>query len=456
MLLPKTSIPEIKWPALPVPAAATMLAVQYQFEQSQWWTPVELQTQQLRQLNLVLNHAYDTVPYYRDSFNAAGFRPGKHIMPDEWSRVPLLKRKDIQKAEKKLYSKEVLPHHGKVHEIWTSGSTGRPISVGSTQITQFFWQAFTLRDHLWHHRNFGGKLAVIRHAEEGKGIPPLGIKANGWGPSTDTTYVTGPSCFLNISSSINEQAEWLCRENPDYLLTYPSSLHALAQYFQASGQVLPNLREVRTLGETLGPDVRNLCRQAWNVPLVDVYTSQELGYIALQCPKHEHYHVQSENILVEILNENNETCRAGEIGKVVISALHNFATPLIRYEVGDYAEVGEHCDCGRGLPVIKRIMGRVRNMIILPNGEQRWPVFGYKQFEDIAPIRQIQTIQDTLNHLEMKLVSTTPVTPEQEARLLQVVRNSLGYPFEISFSYYDEIPRAANGKYEEFISKVKK
>ena len=89
-----------------------------------------------------------------------------------------------------------------------------------------------------------------------------------------------------------------------------------------------------------------------------MYTCQEAGYLALQCPDYPHFHVQSENVLLEVVDDVGQPCGPGEVGRVLITSLNNFATPLIRYELGDYAEVGAPCPCGRGLPVLKRIMGR--------------------------------------------------------------------------------------------------
>ena len=106
-----------------------------------------------------------------------------------------------------------------------------------------------------------------------------------------------------------------------------------------------------------------------------MYSSQEFGYIALQCPDAHTYHVQSEAVYVEILDGPGGPCRPGEVGRVVISTLHNYATPLLRYEMGDYAETGGDCVCGRTLPVLNRIVGRERNMWIMPNGQRMWPVF---------------------------------------------------------------------------------
>ena len=95
----------------------------------------------------------------------------------------------------------------------------------------------------------------------------------------------------------------------------------------------------------------------------------------------------AESVLVEILNDDGTPCAPGEIGRVVVTALQNFATPLIRYEVGDYAEASAPCPCGRGLPVIRRIMGRVRNLLVLPDGKKIWPAFGSRGLTEIAPIR---------------------------------------------------------------------
>jgi phenylacetate-CoA ligase len=129
------------------------------------------------------------------------------------------------------------------------------------------------------------------------------------------------------------------------------------------------LSQVSTLSEIVDPVLRDDCAQAWGAAVCDVYSCEELGMIAIQCPEHPHYHVQSESVFVEVLNERGEACAPGETGRVVATDLHNFALPLVRYEVGDYAEVGAACPCGRGLPVLSRIMGRQRNMLTLPSGD---------------------------------------------------------------------------------------
>ena len=138
---------------------------------------------------------------------------------------------------------------------------------------------------------------------------------------------------------------------------------------------------------------------------------------------------------------------------MVVTKLHNFATPLIRYELRDYAEAGAPCPCGRGLPTIARIVGRSRNKLTLPNGEQHWPLVGFDRYREIAPIRQYQLVQNSLNDVEVRLVVDRALSGDEETRLAAVITAALGHSFRLSFIYFrGEIPRGPGGKFEEFIS----
>jgi phenylacetate-CoA ligase len=276
----------------------------------------------------------------------------------------------------------------------------------------------------------------------------------GWGPSTDLAYRSGPCAILHTSSTTAEQAEWLVRQDPDYLLTTATRALELARLFRRTGLKLNRLREVRTYGEALADDLRAQCRETWDVQVVDMYSSAEVGYMALQCPLHEHYHVQSENVLLEVLDEQGRPCREGETGRVVVSALHNFATPLIRYEVGDYAEAGGACPCGRGLPVLKRILGRVRNMLRMPDGNTRWPNFMLAKVHGDLPLAQIQIVQTALDALELRAVPEQRFSAQDEARLLEYIRDWAGPQFKVSVRIVAAIPRSQSGKFEEFMSLI--
>lgn len=439
--LPASLLEGVSWPAMPGGEGAGMLALQFQLAQSERWPADMLRAAQFAQLTLLLRHARASVPFYRERL--AGIDLSGPLTPEAFSSLPLLRRQDLQDHFADLCSTAVPPDHGRVHEGQTSGSTGHPVRFRNTALNGLFWRAFTLRDHLWQRRDFSGKLAVVRGRVKSGASP-------GWGPSTDPAFRTGPSVTRGVDCTVAEQAEWLLQEKPHYFLTLPANAAALASHCEARGIRFPGLRELRTYGEALHPDLRSRVRAAWDVPLTDLYSCSEIGYLALQCPGQEHYHVQAEGVYLELLNAAGRHCAPGESGRVVVTSLHNFAMPLIRYDLGDYAEAGEDCSCGRSLPVIRRILGRVRNMLRLPGGDLRSPRFGEAQFAAIAPVRQFQVVQRSLEDIEVLLVVKRALTAEEAAALRTLILRSLGHPFSVRFSCCGEIPRNASGKYEEF------
>jgi phenylacetate-CoA ligase len=157
---------------------------------------------------------------------------------------------------------------------------------------------------------------------------------------------------------------------------------------------------------------------------------------------------------VEVLDDDGRACSPGQIGRVVVTPLHNFAMPLIRYETGDFAELGAPCACGRGLPVLARVLGRDRNCLWSPAGERLWPMLDLDALRRIVPLDQIQLIQDGASHIDARVVVREPVSEAQRESLERALREALGHAFGFSFTTVDEIPRHANGKFEPFISQI--
>lgn len=443
----KSTITGLSWPGIPSPEGAALLALQYQFENSQWWPLAKLEAKQFRQLREVLAHAAQTVPFYQDRFSAVGIEPAEQIDVTAFRRLPLLTRRDIQAHGEGLRSQSLPPGHGQLVEHKSGGSTGEPVRVFGTQLDTMFWFAQTLRDHLWHRRDLTGKLCAIRSRVNDGEYPS-------WGPATDSLFTTGSSAALNIRTDPANQLEWLQRHDPDYLLSHPTNLRELARLSLKDGVKLPRLREVRTFGETLPQNLRALCHEAWGTTVVDAYSAEEVGYIALQCPEHEHYHLQSEHLLIEILDDAGMPCAPGTIGRVVVTTLHNFAMPLIRYALGDYAEVGPPCDCGRGLPVLTRILGRSRNMLVLPDGRRYWPSTPVIRYSGIAPIQQLQIIQHTRVAVEARFVAERVLRPDEERAMIAAIHEALGFPFTVTLTPVTEILRPPSMKYEDIISLV--
>ena len=448
-----SAIEGIGWPAVPGREGASLLAVLFQLEQSQWWPAEKLHAHQLGQIEKLCHFAHQHIPYLSKRLEAAGIGQHKPLSEEAWRELPILTRDELQKAGTKLQCTEPPKGHGRTSQSTTTGSTGKPVSVSRTELSAFYWTAFTLRDHIWRKRDLSATFATIRYDRSARAAYPDGIESDNWG-SPAALFRTGPAAKLTITTPVADQGEWLARQNAAYLSTNPSNLGELLRLSEESGVRYPSLREVQTLSEVLDPALRAQCRRLWGIEIADMYSTQETGYIALQCPETENYHVQSECALIEILDGDSTPCQPGEVGRVVVTPLHNFATPLLRYDIGDYAEVGAPCPCGRGLPVLTRIMGRARAMLTLPDGSRSWPLMGGSRFAEIAPVRQYQFVQKSRQAIEARLVVERPLSDGEEEKLRERMLARLGHAFEIKLSYVKKIERQAGEKYEEFKSEL--
>jgi phenylacetate-CoA ligase len=438
------------------PKGQAVLNLLRRFDETQWWAPERLENEQFRFLELLLGYARQTTEYYGKSLDKITSMAASDLQAGGWSEVPILPRADVNEFGKQMRSAGVPEGHGDKFAIYTSGTTGQPIKLIRTRLALWYWSAFTLRDHIWHSRDLKGTFGAIRTSTKGKALYPGGDRFHAWG-SSDNVFETGPCVGLNINSSTEEMVEWLGRRDPDYLLTHPTVVASLTRYCRERGIRFNKLKEVMTLSEILPPDLRESVRQVWDVKLSDMYSGREVGYITLQCPDYPHYHVMAEGIFVEVLDDNDRPVGPGETGRVVLTTLHNFAQPLIRYEIGDYAEVGELCPCGRGLPVLTRIHGRKQNVLTLPSGETRWTLLSsgdIRHLMGLAPIRQYQFAQIEKDVIEVRLAVLRQLTDGEEKAIADWTRAKFAYPFNVSFAYAEELARSKAGKFQDFISEV--
>lgn len=434
------SVPEgIAWPALPPPPFDRLFALSHQLERSQWWPPETLRRHQFHQLAAVTTHARAQIPFYASRLKGLG-RPGG-LTEEKWRDVPILARAEVQEAAGALAARDVPKDHHPIGRISTSGSTGRPVTIQITHATSLFFLAMNLRFHVWHRRRFGAKVCAIKVPEAGDTGKPIN-----WVPG----HPTGPMVSFDIARPVSEQLQWLVSENPRYLLTYPNNLRELLRLTETTGARLPSLSEVVSMAEVLDPETREECRRLWDVPVSDGYSAQEVGFIALECPDGEGYHLQGENLYVEILDDDGAPARPGEVGRVVVTDFKNYAMPLIRYDVGDYAEMGETCACGRGLAVVNRILGRSRNMLRLPSGARLWPRFASGRMARFSAVRQAQLVQTSFDEIRVRLVVARKLSKDEEAALRDLIGDAIGHPFRLVFEYVDAIPRSASGKFEDF------
>jgi phenylacetate-CoA ligase len=423
--------------------ATALVALLGQLQTTERLAPDALGALQLHRLDLLTAHLETHSGHFRARLREAGLTRAELLAPGGLQRLPLLSRRTLQNAQA-VFCETQPAGHGPIYQTETSGSTGEPVVVRRTGLNGLDWMAATLRDHLWHKRDLLQPFCSIR----ANFTEPSLWKD--WGPPVNMLFKTGPLLGIPVPTDIDRQIELIREFKPGILLIYPSTLTAVMN----RGIDLPSVREVLTIGETLSEQLRDDAGSRFGV-ITDVYSSQELGTIAIQCPEAPLYHVMAENLIVEVLNDDGTACGTGETGRVVVTDLRNFATPLVRYDVGDVAQVGAPCSCGRGLPTLTRIFGRERNLVLMPDGTRHWPLVGFCYFRQIAPVVQYQFIQDGRETIELRLVTDRPLTAHEEAGLAARVQKTLGFEFEVRFTYFEKrIPAGANGKFEEFVCRI--
>jgi len=449
--IPHSAISTIRWPPVVSGLGAQLLAQHYQFRRTERWDPARMRARQFAQLSHLVTHAERTMPFWRARLREAGIDPGAPLTEESWARIPILSREDVRNAGTALHCLSVPAAHGAVQRGSTSGSSGTPLGTLQTDVHQLFWSAGLLRELLWAGFDFRGKIAIIRRGAFAEVDTGDGRSFPSWGEEVEALYPTGPALVFDVRRPLREQADWLSRIDPDYFLTVPSVLGALARHFRDTGKKLRKLRGIRTFGEVVGKDLRDLCQDVFGASIADCYSCEEAGYLAVQCPSHQHLHVIAELVKLEILDDAGRPCGPGETGRVIVTPLHNFAMPLLRYEVGDLAEFGPPCDCGRCLPVLRRVIGRMRNLLTLPSGERRVAYLTDHGFYKIDALRQFQVAQTSVGAIEIRLVVRHALSPETEAGIVETVHTMLGHRFDARVVYLDEIPHGPTGKVADFV-----
>lgn len=449
----------LRWPRVPIPEEAPVLILVNQFQHSQQLSAEVLRRRQFVQLRTLLSHCLNSVPYYRERLTMDMSQPNKELSAEEWASIPILNREDILSHTELLEASTIPNSHGDTQSVQSAGGTGEPVTIKVSSIPNLHFQANIIRNGIWHEYDPAMRVGSIvkmndeqlRHADEGK--------YSSWMAG----FVSGPSYFYDVAVPPEAQIAWLRENQIQLLVTTPSNLRNLARTCLRDDLALPDLRSITTMGEPITDHTRMTVDKAFELSIQDAYVAQEVGVIALQCPHQDggtiSYHIMAEGVYVEILNGDDEPCAPGEIGKVVVTPLHNFAMPLLRYDLGDYAEVGEPCACGRGLPTLKRILGRTRNKMVMSNGQSVWMPVEDRGLQDIAPVIQQQVVQKTLATFDAHLVTERPLTEVEKGHVHTYLLNRLNLPgntgnIHLDVLYGDVVRFNPGGKFEGFICAI--
>jgi len=343
----RSALRDIAWPALPDEIGARMLALQFQFEESERWAEADIQAQQFRQVAQLVAFCQGNIPFWRDRLRRAGLRPGQDVTPQLWARLPILSQSEATQAGIRLRPAQSPPDHGGV----------QPGPVAATELALFLSFATELRRALWHDVDVTLKRAATILPASGAGPAERVDTTPNWGVGF-TALVTGSAISFDPRLPPTRQIALLRDAQAGVLITSPANATRLAAQCRATGDRLPDLRVLMTEGDPLPEADRALCQEIFAVPAIDAWRTTEAGLLSVACPEHGAQHVMAETTLLEVLDTGGRPCAPGRAGRVVVTPLHNLAQPLLRFDTGFAAALAPPCPCGRSLPVLTGITRR--------------------------------------------------------------------------------------------------
>jgi len=395
---------------------------------SQYWPQERMEAQQRQQLEHLLRHARANVPFYETRLDAV-FRPDGEIDWERWHELPVVTRGDLQDRREAMLARELPAGHGETALAQSSGSTGRPLVTTQNELSAMAASMANARSYQWHQIDTSKTHVCIHGDDPSEASYPDGLLHKPWGPPVLWGDAAGCQYDLNLAATPEQALEFIERHHPVYISGLVTRVSVLAHEAMRLG-IEVAAAAILPFGEAVSPLQRQLFRDAFGARTIPIYSSQETYRIAHACPDHDHYHVNAELMLVEIVGDDNRPVATGETGRVVITPFYNTAQPLIRYQIGDLATRGGSCPCGRTLPVIDRIAGRIAHMFTLPGGRRILPNVSDQDVLELGA-RIWQLAQIGPRELEFRYVPGA--TGGDEAAFIRRAKAQLHPEFEIRF-----------------------
>jgi len=417
-------------------------------EESQWWSPEEIRALQWRKLKRLLEHAYDRVPYYRRRMDEAGITPADIRDWEDLARFPISTKDDIRAA----FPDEAVAQgvdRGTLLTYASSGSTGQPFRYYITRGEKARRWAIVLRYWSWAGLRPGVPYANLT------GGAPGAFKGSGWLKRLElwATRVLELPAFALYEGNVQDYVARIRRFRPRTMRGYASTMYFLARHLKERGEALP-LDAVLTLGETLYPHQRELIEEVFGCPVYDAYGGEAME-AAAQCGHHQGYHINAESVLAEVVDREGRPLPPGERGQLVLTNLDNYAMPFIRYNIEDVGVLSaESCPCGRGLPLLESVEGRLTDIFVTPAGKVLVVHFFTLLLMRAEGVEQYQVVQERPDRIVLRLVPNERFSRQEEERLLTEIERYVGPGVEVAVELVEEIPLTRTGKRRFFISQV--
>lgn len=416
---------------------------------TQWYGRDELLEIQLRELRQLLRHAYEQVPFYRRAFEDLDATPDDIKSLQDFGRLPVIDKDVIRANKADLAARNM---RGRTLPKSTGGSTGQPLEFEYTRDSYEWRVATRMRGYEWAGCREGEKTGFIWGSAIG--TPPLAQRAKEW-----IHHAVLRQKYFNTFEFDDRVIADVCRRlrrfAPDVIVGYTTPLYNFAVSVREQGIEPPRVRAVITAAEKVQDFQRQTMEEVLGCEVFNTYGSREFMLIASECEAHSGLHVNAENLCVEIVHGSGRLDPNGP-GELVVTDLHNFGMPFIRYRIGDLGVPwnGGQCDCGRGLPMIADVEGRLLDTIVTPAGKMVPGEFFPHLAKEFSEIKQFQVVQDEIERLVIKVVQEGEFAGPPLKRFRDEVKQVVGDDVTLDIQIVDEIPLTATGKRRVTVSNV--
>ncbi len=422
---------------------------------TQWLSCDELSELQRKKLINLVEYAYQYVPYYQRTFRDIGFEPGD--LKEDLSclrKLPILTKAIIRDNFENMQTTEAV-RRKQLSLMSTSGSTGQPLIFMQDRDYRDAVTADIQRHIEWAGCELGDLQALIWG---------VGFKQTRW-KKMRTNLIDSIwnrfqiNAFTMTEETMDEFAKEVIQRKPKTLFGYATSIYRFAQFIRTNRYKDISFNGIFSSAELLLPPVRQFIEETFRCKIFNRYGTLELGGVACECEAHDGMHVSAENNYVEII-DHQRSCNPGEVGDIIVTNLNNLGMPFIRYSIGDDgAWYGDSpCSCGRQLPRLKSLEGRIVDTFQTADGRIVWSGFAGAAFRCLAhpSIRQFQVVQKSLDKIVVRLVKSGEVPESIQEQITDAIQYTFGQSISVEYEFPDEIPPLPSGKHQYAISEIGK
>jgi phenylacetate-CoA ligase len=414
-----------------------------EFERTQYLSTEAIRELQWQRLRALLHHAYAQCPFYRTRFDHAGMTPDDLRGLEDLRALPILEKRDLQEQCEEMVARN-WPRNDLIANQ-TGGSTGAPVPFYLSKDRKCSRAAATLRHNRWAGWRIGDRAAVIWGA-------PRDRPADSWRARLRGVLLREPLWLdtANITeASLAKFHTDLLRYQPRIIQAYARSAVLFARYLQAHGLTPHRPYSIITSAEVLEAEERRLLEEVFGCPVFNRYGCREVSVVASECSSHRGLHIMAEGLYLEIETPHGPAA-AGEMGTILVTDLLNYAMPLIRYRIGDVgAWASGPCPCGRGLPRLERVAGRVTDFLVGCDGRLVSGVYLATYVVAQRPsLGQVQILQDKAGAVTYRIKPGRNFNQLRDLEYLRTTtRRYLGAEAEIASEVVQELPAAPSGKF---------